>query len=543
MPTNSNDEIGRRGYLKFAGAAAASVGLAGCAGDGADIDTPTETEMGGGDEDTETETEDTSDEPFEATVTQGQMATTLDPHNHRETSTDNVLLQAYDRVLFRDAEGRIVERLATDWERVEDGHVRYTLREGVTFHNGDELTPEDVAYSIRRVVDPETGLESPQRDQLAGIVDAEADEEEHAVHVYSDGLNPMVFSLQASYCLILQQSWAEERSQGEIAQNINGTGPYRLVNYEEDVSVEYERYEDWWGEAPDVDAVTFQAAEESSARVSELQAGETDLIVNVPPQDAPTIQDGDAGSIEAVPSTRVLFLVHNQAKAPFDSAAFRQAMNYAIDLESIIENVLDGFGDPTGQPTLSGYVGHADDVDPYPTDAAEAEALIEESGYAGEEITLHTPVGRYLGDVNVAQAAAGYIDDLSNVSCSVEQRDFGSLASEILDGSRDTSPAFFLIGWGNTTFDASQTILPWLTSGGSISHWDQSNVDGWMEDAGNESDEEARAELMADSNRTVSEEAAWTFLHRQYSVYGISNRIEWNAREDEQISVEEFTRA
>ena len=70
--------------------------------------------------------------------------------------------------------------------------------------------------------------------------------------------------------------------------------------------------------------------------------------------------------------------------------------------------------------------------------------------------------------MEIAQAAAGYIDDLPNVSCEVNQRDFASLAEEILDGDMSTSPPFFLIGWGNTTFDASQTLVPWFVDGSAV---------------------------------------------------------------------------
>ena len=118
MTERTPDELNRRTYLKFAGGAAATAALAGCSGDGVETETPMDDGDGmDGDDGTDTPE---PQEDFEVTVTQSQMATTLDPHNHRETSTDNILLQAYDRVVFRDAEGRIIERLATDWDRVED---------------------------------------------------------------------------------------------------------------------------------------------------------------------------------------------------------------------------------------------------------------------------------------------------------------------------------------------------------------------------------------------------------------------------------------
>ena len=183
------------------------------------------------------------------------------------------------------------------------------------------------------------------------------------------------------------------------------------------------------------------------------------------------VRDEDTTAVTAVPSTRVVFNAMRYDVEPFSSPEFRQAMNYAIDLDSIIENILQGFADPTGQPTLEGFVGDNEDVSPYPQDVEQAERLVEESGHAGAEITLETPVGRYLRDVEIAQAVASQIDELSNVSCEVEQRDFASLAGEVTSGELENMPHFYLLGWGNTTFDASQTIIPLLTSDGALSSY------------------------------------------------------------------------
>jgi len=410
------------------------------------------------------------------------MDSGLDPHDHRETPTDNIVVQAHDGVLGRNADGDIVDALATDYERLEDGRVRFELRDGVTFHNGDELQPADVAYSVNRVVDEEVGITSPQNDQLAGVTGAEV--VDGGVEVTSDGINPIVFSLFASYCKVVQQDWIESRESSEINSDMNGTGPFQVVEYEQDVEIVYEPYEDYWGDAPEIEELTIRAASEASTRVSELLAGETDLVVNVPPQEVSRVRDEDTTEVTAVPSTRVIFNAMRYDVEPFSSVEFRQALNYAIDLDSIIENILQGFADPTGQPTLEGFVGYNGEIDPYPQDVEQAEQLVEDSGHAGAEITLETPAGRYLRDVEIAQAVASQIDELSNVSCDVEQRDFASLAGEVTTGNIEDMPHFYLLGWGNTTFDASQTIIPLLTSDGALSSYrEDEEVDELMADS------------------------------------------------------------
>jgi len=411
------------------------------------------------------------------TITQSQMDSGLDPHDHRETPTQNIVTQTYEGLLGRDADGRIVNELATGYERSGDAEVTFELRSGVSFHSGDSFTAEDAAYSINRIVQSDVGgLESPQSDQLAGVTGAEAGSDSTVV-VSTDGFNPTVFALFASYCDIVNQSWMESNDAAYINSHMNGTGPFQLETYEQDVQVVYSSYGDYWRDAAPADELTIQAAGEASTRVNQLLSDETDIIVNVPPQSISQVQGADNAEIAATASTRVIYNAMVYNAEPFDSVEFRQAMNYAVDMESIVENILSGFADVTSQPTLENFTGYNSDVDPYPYDPDQAEALVEASGYSGAEITLHTPVGRYLQDVEIAQAVAGYIDELPNVSAEVQQRDFGNLAGELLDGDITTGPDFYLIGWGNTTFDASQTIIPLLTTDGALTSYSNEQVD------------------------------------------------------------------
>ncbi|WP_458205558.1 ABC transporter substrate-binding protein [Haladaptatus sp. NG-SE-30] len=526
------EALDRRTYLKFAGSAAATATIAGCTGGDGDgnqnqnqtgtTSTTTSSDGGGG----------KTPENFPVTITQGQMPTTLDPHDHRETTTDNVVLQVYEGLLARDAKGKVINKLATNYERVEKGTVKFTIREGVKFHAGGTLKPEDVAYSINRIVKPKVGIESSQSDQLSGVTGAEV--VDGAVQVNSDGVNPIVFSLFASYCDIVQKSWVESND-NKIAKKMNGTGPFKLQNYQEDVQVVLSRNENYWRDPAAVSKLTFKAAKSSSTRVNQLINGETDIIVNVPPQDAGRVKSSKNSRLAAVPSTRIIYNAMRYDVKPFSSPKFRQAMNLAIDLPSIIKNVLSGFADQTGQPTLEGFTGYNSNVKPYGKNKQKAERLVEESGNAGATIKLHTPVGRYLKDVEIAQAVAQQIDQLKNVNCSVQQRDFNALAKQLTDGNLKSSPKFYLIGWGNATFDASQTIIPLLTTDGALTSYSNEQVDTLMKEAQNMPDGNKRNQKLKEVNKLLHDQAPWIYLNQQYSVYGVSQRLKWEARRDERI--------
>ncbi len=540
MSDKTDRTVDRRGYLAAAGTATAAV-LAGCTGDTGEGGT-TETESGMDSEDTATATD--SAAGFDVTVTMGQMDSGLDPQDHAETNTNIIVSQAYEGLMDRDKEGGIVAALATDWERVEPGVARFTLRDGVTFHDGDPLTAEDVAYSIRRIVFNDVGIASPQSTDLGTLKSREADGPppvepgDGEVTVRFDGLNPIVFQLFATNGEILQQSWVEENGEDYINRNTNGTGPFRLSEYASGNRVVFERNEEYWGTVPEVTETTLNASTESSTRVNRLLAEESEIVTNVPPQEVARVNESDVAEISSVPSTRIIFLQMRYDVEPFSSQEFRQALNYAVDVEEIVENVLNGFGSITSQPTLEQFVGHDPDVEPYPYDPERAEELVEESGFAGAEITLETPIGRYLKDVEIAQAAASQISELSNVTCEVEQREFNALVQDVTASSIEDRPRFNLLGWGNAEFDASQTITPLLSSTGDLTMLKNDEIDGLLADAESEADPEAREEILQEANARLNELAPWVFMHQQFSVYGTSTDISWEPRADEFIDVD-----
>jgi peptide/nickel transport system substrate-binding protein len=499
----------RRSFLRYSGATAAGAvtALAGCFGD-----------------------EDGDQSGGSVTITQGTFATTLDPNDHNDTPTNNTHDQAYESVLYRDTDGKVIANIATDWKRVDDTTVELEIRDDVTFHNGDDMTAEDVAFSINRTNDPEV---SAQASVIGAIAEASAGD--GSVTIDLEIIEPAIFRNLSAFGRVMQTDWVESRDAGEIAEDINGTGAYQLTEFEDDTRVVFERFDDYWGDEPDVSEITFDAVADEGTRVDRLIAEESDLVVNVNPRDIPDIRDEDGLTHDSVPSTRTIFLVMNDAHEPFDSVEFRQAMNYAVDVQSIIDSILNEFGEVTSQPTLPGHYGHNPDLEPYGHDPDEAERLVDESGHAGAEITIHSTTGRYLRDTDIAETAAGQIDELSNVSASAELRDTQTLFGETLDGDQETSPGIFLIGWGNPTFDANYTLAPWFTDT-IFQHYNDDELVSLIEDANQVTDGQQRREVLQAANKRARDQAGWVFLHQQFSLYGFNDELNWEARQDEDIN-------
>lgn len=534
MPHDS--ELDRRTLLQYAGsatAAAATVSLAGCIGSEDDDD---------GDDDDDTNGED--EEEFFVTVAQGEFPDTLDPVGDNATPTYNVIDQAYEPFLYRDSGrddldemGRPIARVVEDWERTDDRTLELTVRDGVTFHSGNECTAEDVAYSINRA-NGNFDVTSEVAAVIGDIDEAEA-VDDSTVEVHLNAAVPAILQNLGAFGRVMEQEWTED-DDNDPTSEINGTGPFEMVELEEGSYVDYEAFDDYWGDEPAVDGGRLTVRGEEGPRVDSLEAGEVDVITGVSPDRVPDVELNDDLRVESLPSIRTIFLVMNDAYEPFDNADFRRAMNYAVDVDAIISSILEDLAEPTSQPTLEGHFGHDPDVDPYPHDPDQAEQLIDDSGYAGESITLVTPQGRYLADVDVAEAAAGQIDELDNVSCEHEIREFNDLVGQIFAEDQEAAPPFFLIGWGVPTLDADYAMRDWFIDGAPSQMFNDDQIQEYLNDADDTVDDAERESLLQQANARANDQASWVFMHQQFSVYGVSEEVAWDPRQDEDILLEEM---
>ncbi|PSQ50598.1 peptide ABC transporter substrate-binding protein, partial [Halobacteriales archaeon SW_6_65_15] len=138
-------------------------------------------------------------------------------------------------------------------------------------------------------------------------------------------------------------------------------------------------------------------------------------------------------------------------------------------------------------------------------------------------------------DVEIAQVVVNQINQLSNVSCSYNQREFSSLAGEVTTGNIEDKPHFYQLGWGEATFEGALTIGALIYSDGALTSFSDDEIDQLYEQAQSQSDEDQREQTLQELNSVIHDKAPWVFLNRQYSVYGVSERVAWDARRDERI--------
>lgn len=529
------------------GTVAATAGLAGCLGggeNGSDDDEPADGNGNGNDDGNENGDEDGTGEQSErleeVNITVPASFDPADPHDSTLISMSSVSMHAYEGLLARSGSGELQSRLATDWERIEPGQFRFELRDDVVFHNGNEFTADDVAYSIHRIIDDDVSIQSPRSDTLGGIVDVDI-VDDYTVDVISDGLNTSIESAFASYLgLIVQdEEWVEENDEEYVASHMNGTGPFELVEFDEDEIAVFEPFEDYWGDDPlDVERVSITFTGESSTRVNQLLAGEAHIVESVGPEDIPNVQDDENVRIETAPSSRVMALFMDTRQDPWSSREFREAINYAIDVEGYIDNIMNGFAEVSTQPILPEMFGYDPDIEPWPYDPERAEELIDESGHDGVELELTIGTGRYILGVEIANAIAGNIDELPNVSCEVNPIDWSTFSTQYMD-TQPEEMDFFFVGYGHPSFDGTQTIGEFVINRRRSRYFEDGidEIESLYEESFETEDDDDREALLQEASRTLVDDAGWGFLHQQHSIVGVSDLLEWEMRNDELMTV------
>src|SRR5690606_10153361 len=252
---------------------------------------------------------------------------TLDPHSQNQGVTHTFAHHIYETLLDRDVEGVLQPRLATDWYIKEDDNTVWVfeLREGVTFHNGNLFTADDVVFSLDRA-----RSEGSNMRQLHAEVAEVIAVDDHTVEIHMVGPSPL-YPNNVTNTFIMDREWTEENGATEVqdfaagednyaVRNTNGTGPYTLVSREPDVRSVLAYNEDWWGETPAVTEIIYLPIAEAATRIAALLSGEVDLVQDVPVQDIERLANSAGFKIETGPENRVIYFGYAMDDAPLLSS-------------------------------------------------------------------------------------------------------------------------------------------------------------------------------------------------------------------------------
>lgn len=457
-----------------------------------------------------------------AVVAQGVDIETLDPTFATSTATWNVLHHVFEALMLRDADMVLQPVLALTWEALDEYTWQFALRQDVTFHSGAPFNAEAVKFSLERMFSPAvTTTHRAVRDIPLDRVEVV---DEYTVRIHTTAPTVLMPHFLRTVLMIDPTVYGADQPVNDVA---SGTGPYRFESWVRDAGVELRANPDYWGGAPAIEQIAFKPVPENSTRVAELLTGAADIIVNVPPDDLDAIETATTGAAIST-GGRDVFIGLRSDKAPFDDVRVRQAVNLAVDRQAISDAILGGYGELYGSVVMP--PNNSPNVQPYPYDPELARQLLAEAGYAnGLQITLQSPNGRYLKDVEAAQAVAAYLD-MVGIRTRVEVMEW-SVFTNAWDTK--TGGEMFLVGLGGW-FDG-QGELTWLLDEVSNTGWVNDQFVAGFQQLSATFDLDERQALIHQLDELAFDQAPWLFLWRQPSLYGVSSDLNWEPRRDEYI--------
>ncbi len=466
------------------------------------------------------------------TISQGVDATTLDPIKASVTTDSNVHEQLFDTLARRSADGSsLIPQLATSWKRIAPTVWEFKLRHGVTFSNGDPFTSADVKFTVEKILDPAYKSSQVPRVDTVARVDTP---DPYTVRFITKRPTPLAPAITRPI-FIVDAKERRAHDDAYAAEHPVGTGPYVLTSWRRDDALELAANPKYWGGAPHIEHVVFRPIPEAGARVAALRTGATDLITNVPFQYATVLAGGTATRVASAKSVRVLYVMFNMLQpGPQQNVLVRRALNYAIDVPAIIKAVLGGRAYELGEPIPPNFFGYDPSIVPYRHDAAKAKALLAKAGFPdgkGLSLTLYAPQARYNGDKEVALAIGGQLQAIG-VHVDVRTEEWVSYFNQAQQ--RTLSP-MFMLGWGNITYDADNTLSSDLASDGTTSTYRNPAFDSLVDRARYELDPAKRKALYAKALRIVHDDAPWLFLFQYEDLYATTKRLQWQPRSDEAI--------
>ena len=318
------------------------------------------------------------------TVGISQDLDSLDPHRAVNAGTSEVLFNIFEGLMKASPDGGVTPAVASDYKISDDGtQYIFTLRQGVKFHNGNDVTLEDVLYSLERCAGSENdGV--PLIAAFSNVTAVEADAEGRVVITLAE---PSLEFLNSMTAAIIPAGSGQTQ-----ASNPVGTGPFRFVSYTPQSSMEMERFDGYWGQAAYLEKVTFKIVSDTNTLVMGLNGGTMDMVIHMPNTMAGSIRQDYTVLEDTMKLVQALYI--NNAVAPFDDVRVRQAMYYAISVPEIIEFVCDGAGVATGTSMYPAFTKYfvPELAQAYQQNLDKARQLLADAGYSnGFAMTITVP--------------------------------------------------------------------------------------------------------------------------------------------------------
>ena len=393
---------------------------------------------------------------------------TLDPHSQNHATTNAILMHSYEGLTRYSAKYEVEPALATKWTYLSPTQVRFELRKGVNFHDGTPFTADDVVFSFGRIKQPQGTMSI----YVTGISDIKKIDD-HTIDVLMSSPNPILLRNIIDF-RIMSKGWSEKnkttntqdykaKEDNYASRNANGTGSYRITGWQPDQRINMSANKDWWDKTTgNVTEVIYTPIKQDSTRVAALLSGDVDMLTDLPTQDVARLRSEEKLKLVDGHEVRTIFIAMDlfspelknssvSGKNPFKDKRVREALNLAIDRETIKRTTMRGLSIPAAIMVAPGVNGHAPDIDaPLKPDPDKARKLLADAGYPnGFEFTLNCPNNRYVNDEEICQNVLAMWARVG-----IKARLVAEGMSTFIAKVQNFETSAYLLGWGVATYDA-----------------------------------------------------------------------------------------
>jgi peptide/nickel transport system substrate-binding protein len=465
------------------------------------------------------------------TIALGSEPTSLDPHLVDDGGERAINDNVYETLLARTPEGELVPGLASELPtQIDDTTWQFTLREGVTFHNGEPFDADSVVATVDRIIRLIEAGVTDNSGFFGSLTGAEA-VDEYTVNITTDGPDGVL----PSRMYWLKMIPASAADSDDLSEAASGTGPYTLVEWVRGERVQLAANSDYWNGAPPIATVDYTFVTESGSRFAGLLSGDYDLITNLSPADVP-----QAPQVATAQGQEHPMLLLDADEGITADVEVRKALNMAVDKDAIAESLFGGFAVvDQGQILSPSILGFNPDLAPYPYDPEMAAQMLEDAGVAGQTITLvGESSGRWLLDAELVQAIAGYWEDAGLV-VDLQLPEFGEYLDVLFD--RESRADAIFVSSSNDILDADRQFSTYLQAGGIGSSNSDAELSGLIDEGRAEIDAAAREAIYQEVNQIAFDQAYLLNIINNEDIYGLSERMQWTPRVDSKLLVAEMS--
>ena len=471
---------------------------------------------------------DSSKQREEITVMQSSVAIG-DPHICSDSADRlSLIFTVYEALVKLDSVGDFQPCLAESWAVGEDGRTwAFKLRKGVTFHNGDILTADDVVATLGRVLDPAIGgAFGTQGVYISYLGSAEISAADSlTVRILTE--EPMADLLD----LLVAMPISPKSELDKLPHAYVGTGPYKIAEMANG-QVILEAHEGYWGKAPAYQKIHWIRETSSAKRVDALLIGKADIVSGLSVHDAERIKEAEKAAAHELKSGLCIIFMCNAQKGPCTDRRIRQALNYAVDIEQIVKEIKHGAATPLNGYLTPHHFGYNPETPVYPYDPEKARSLLSEAGYAdGLELVFDIPSVMPDEAPRLAQMMKEQFKKAGISLEIIEHQDRAAYSEMVRE--KNIHDACCFDSSPRSTYRVLREKIQSTLQGPWWQGYENDKVNSLIEQAAAEFDKTERQKIYRQIYTVIRNDAPWIFLYRPTRYWGTGKTLNgWKPRAD-----------